>query len=276
MEKYSVLMSVYYKEKAEYFRLAVESMLNQTISPDDFVIVCDGPLTEELEREITFFTTRYPGLFQIIRLEKNSGLGKALNQGITYCKNEFVARMDSDDISLPDRIENQFKVFDNNPVVSVVGGQIAEFEYDPAEIKAYRIVPCSYADILKRVKSRNPVNHMTVMFKKSVIVNAGGYPDIHLFEDYALWATLIAEKKIFINVEHLCCYMRTGEGMYSRRGGASYFKSIKKIEKLLLKKKLISYPQYIVNLAVRFFGSIVVSDSIRKYLYKKLLRKNKG
>ena len=275
MSRYSVLMSVYYKEKAEYLSLAVESMLNQTEPPDDFVLVCDGPLTEELDRVIGCFENENPELFQIVRLEKNVGLGKALNVGLEYCRNELVARMDSDDITHPQRMEWQLEYLKNNPDVTAVGGQISEFENNPEEIKAYRNVPCFNEDIEKRVKSRNPMNHMTVTFKASVVKKAGGYPDILYFEDYGLWVIMIANGEKFANVPHVCCNMRTGEGMYKRRGGKVYFASIRKMEKLLLDKGLISYPQYIKNIAVRCFGAVMLSPTTRKFTYKIFLRKTK-
>lgn len=271
--QYSVLMSVYYKEKAEFFIQAVESMLKQTVPPDDFVIVCDGPLTDELDKAIVNIESLHPSLFQIVRLKKNRGLANALNIGLKYCKNELVARMDSDDISLPYRMEKQLEVIERNPQVDVVGGQIAEFETDPSSIKARRIVPCRYEEIQKRVKTRNPMNHMTVIFKKSVVINVGGYPDINLFEDYALWATLISQNIIFMNVDYTCCYMRTGEGMYRRRGGHKYIDGILKIEKLLKEKELISSWEYFKNIAIRYIGAVLVTSGTREKLYKLFLRK---
>ena len=126
-DQYSVLMSVYRKENPEFFRIAIESMLKQTIPTNDFVLVCDGPLTPKLDQVIQTLSDQYQDIFQIIRLETNCGLGNALNTGLKICKNELVARMDSDDISLLNRCELQLKAFQSDPELSLCGGNIMEF-----------------------------------------------------------------------------------------------------------------------------------------------------
>lgn len=272
MNSYSVLMSVYHREKTEYFVQAVNSMLKQTVTPDEFVLVCDGPLNSELDAAIADFEKNHPDIFRVVRLEENVGLGKALNEGLKHCSYELVARMDSDDITHPQRMEWQLEFLQSNPEISAVGGQISEFENNPLEIKAYRNVPCTTEEINERVKSRNPMNHMTVTFKASSVKKAGGYPDILYFEDYALWSTLIANGEKLANVPQVCCNMRTGEGMYKRRGGKVYFASINKIEKLLLDKGIITCMQYVKNTGIRYFGAIV-SPQLREKLYKMFLRK---
>ena len=126
MEHYSILMSVYYKEKPEYLSESIQSMLHQTVPPDDYVLVCDGPLTPGLDQVIDHFVHQEKGLFQVIRLEKNQGLGNALNAGMKYCKNDLVARMDSDDISLPERCELQLKKFEESPELDIVSGTVLD------------------------------------------------------------------------------------------------------------------------------------------------------
>ena len=247
-------------------------MLLQTVPPQEFVLVCDGPLTAELDKAIADFEKSSPEIFKVIRLKENVGLGRALNEGINHCTNELVARMDSDDITHPQRMEWQLEYFEEHPDVAAVGGQISEFVNNPVEIKAYRKVPCATEEINERVKSRNPMNHMTVTFKSSSVKKAGGYPDILYFEDYALWATMIAAGEKFANVPQVCCNMRTGEGMYKRRGGKVYFASINKMEKLLLDKGIITFGQYVKNIGIRYFGAIV-SPKLREKLYKMFLRK---
>ena len=165
LEKYSVLMSLYIKEKPDNLRLAIQSMVDQTYAPDEIVIVKDGMITEELDSVLNDFSEKYPHLFNIVGYEKNRGLGVALNFGLGYCRNELVARMDTDDISLPDRCETQIKVFEKNPSFEIVGGDISEFVDKEDNIVAYRRVPKDDEAIKEYLKIRCPFNHMTVMYK---------------------------------------------------------------------------------------------------------------
>ena len=182
-ESYSVLMSVYYKEKPEYIRMAMDSIWKQTSKTNDYVLVCDGPLTAGLDAVIKEMEAEHLEL-NVIRLEKNSGLGNALNIGIEYCKNELIARMDSDDISRPDRCERQLKILAENPEVDIVSGTVEEFSKSAEEIKASRVLPEKHDDIVKFAKRRNPFNHPCVMYRKSAVEAAGGYQDFYLLEDY--------------------------------------------------------------------------------------------
>ncbi len=270
---YSVLMSVYHKEQPTHLRVAVESMLNQTVPPSDFVIVCDGPLTEELDRVIDEFKNQAPELFQIVRLEENKGLGLALKEGLASCKEELVARMDSDDIATKDRMQKQLQFLKEHPEISVVGAQIAEFEETPDHIIRYRVVPECHKDILHKLKFANPVNHVTAVFRKEHVLKVGSYPDHPGFEDYHLWTKLLAEGYLFHNLPDTCCFVRADAHMLKRRDGWTYFKNTVEMEKLLRKKKLISPWQYLVNITVRFGGTVLLPHGLRKKLFSKLMRK---
>ena len=269
---YSVLMSVYQKEHPEHFRAAIQSMVDQTVSPGEFVLICDGPLTPELESVIECFCLEYPEWFRVIRLEQNVGLGAALNRGITECRYEYIARMDADDIALPHRMENQLQVFSEHPEVSVIGGQIAEFETDPSQITEYRIVPQTHEDILRKMKFSNPINHVTAVYRKSRILEAGNYPDHPGFEDYHLWINLACKGNRFYNLPEVCCKVRAGGSMLERREGIAYFKQTQKLEQLLLEKKFLTRWQYYVNLVVRFGGTVILPARLRKKIFSKLMR----
>lgn len=185
---YSVLMSVYAKENAAYFSDAVESMLHQSCPPDQFVLVCDGPLTPGLDEAIQRFTaSRDGGLFRVLRLPENVGLGRALQAGLPLCDHDLVARMDSDDLALPLRMEHQLALMAADPELAAVGGQIAEFTGAPDNIQGYRIVPTSPEEVRRGAAGRNPMNHMTVLFRREAVLAAGGYQDLKGFEDYFLW-----------------------------------------------------------------------------------------
>ena len=184
LEKYSVLMAVYEKEKPIYLKESIESMLNQTVFPDQFVIVKDGMLTSELDAVINEFASRYEELFTIIELHENQGLANALNEGLKACRNELVARMDSDDFSKPKRCELILDEFIKDKDLAICGCNIEEFNVSTDNITGYRIVPTLYEDILKFGRRRQPFNHPTVIYKKSIIQACDGYIQLRRKEDW--------------------------------------------------------------------------------------------
>ncbi len=270
--KYSVLMSVYYKEKPDFFRAAVESMLNQTAMPDEIVIVCDGKLTSQLDEIVTEFENNYKQIVKILRLKENSGLANALNQGLKICTNEYVARMDTDDISVADRIEVQLGEMIKHGA-DISSGTIEEFETDPNVIKCRKTLPKTHEEILKYARRRNPFNHPCVIFKKSKVLESGGYENYDLFEDYHLWIKMLSGGCVGINLEKTLLKMRTGSGMYARRGGVSYLKNASKVEKYKRKIGFSTFNDYLICMMAKVVFSLVPSG-IREFLYKKLLRKN--
>lgn len=163
---YSVLMSVYYKERPDYLRQSMQSIYDQTVPTDDFVLVCDGPLTPELDAVIADMQQQFGPCLHVCRLLKNGGLGKALNFGIQQCKNDLVARMDSDDVSRSNRCERQLAVFEKHPEYSLGSGIVEEFSDTIEHVSVRRIVPEQQADIIAFAKKRNPFNHPCVMYKK--------------------------------------------------------------------------------------------------------------
>ncbi|MBO5476572.1 MAG: glycosyltransferase [Clostridia bacterium] len=275
MEKinYSVLMSVYYKENPEWLDLAINSMLNQTILTNDFVIIKDGPLTNELDDVINKYLLKYPNLFNIVALEKNVGLGAALKIGVEKCKNEWIARMDSDDYSIPTRCEKQLKRIIENPNLDIVGSCIAEFEDNIDNIRAYRILPENNEEILNFSKKRNPFGHPSVMLKKSKVIEAGNYESWHLCEDYELWVRMIENGAKCYNFKENLVYMRVNDNFYKRRGGIKYLKSILKLKTHLYRKRFFSFKQYFISSAAHIFICLL-PNKIRVILYKKILRKS--
>lgn len=171
--KYSVLMSVYHKEKPEYLKQAIESIQAQALLTDDFVLVCDGPLNDALDGVIFAKQQEMGTVLNVVRLAKNGGLGNALNEGIKHCKNELIARMDSDDIAYPDRCEKQLSVFDEHPEVGICSGIVEEFTTDPNTVDAKRVPPETNVEIVEFAKKRNPFNHPCVMYRKSVVKAVG-------------------------------------------------------------------------------------------------------
>ncbi len=275
---YSVLMSVYGKENSVWFKKAAESMLKQTAPPDEFVLICDGPLTEELETAVEELDRSYPGMFQILRLKENVGLGEALRQGILLCRNELVARMDSDDIACPDRCRQQLELFQKIPELAFSSGTIAEFfderELESSETAALRLrtLPQSHEEIVSYAKKRNPMNHMAVMLKKSAVLQAGNYQSAEGLEDYDLWSRMLQLGFRAGNLKETLVWARIGNGMEQRRGGVKYAGRMARFQTLLLKRGFLSLPQYIINCCIRIPVSLL-PGRIRAAVYGVCLRR---
>lgn len=266
--KYSVLMSVYDRENPLYLRESVESMFSQTLPPEQFVLVIDGAVNEELQNEITYLQNRFN--LELVRLKENVGLGRALNEGLRFCRNEYVARMDSDDISFKNRIEKQLELMDKSGA-DIVSAGIAEFEEDTEIITGYKLLPQTHEEILKYVRKRNPFNHPAVLYKKSVIEDIGGYMDYELFEDYELFARALSLGKTGANVEEPLVYMRVGNGMYKRRGGFSYVKKMLVFYKKMSKLGFCSLKEKFFCVLPRVLVAVLPSFA-RKFIYKIFLR----
>lgn len=269
---YSVLMSVYHKEKPEYLKQAIESIQAQTYPTDDFVLVCDGPLNSELDAVITTKQQEMNGVLKVYRLDKNEGLGNALNAGINHCKNELVARMDSDDVAYPDRCEKQIDVFNTHPEVSICSGIVEEFTTDPEVVDARRALPETNAKIMEFAKKRNPFNHPCVMYKKSAVEAAGSYKDFYLLEDYYLWLRMLMAGYQGYNIQEPLLHMRAGSDMYMRRAGWKYAKTQAKLFKFMKDSGFIGNGQYIKSCVIRS-GSALAPNWLRKFMFEKVLRK---
>lgn len=270
--KYSVLMSVYYKEKPEWLDYAIDSMFKQTIFPDEFVLVEDGPLNIELEKTIEKWKSQYKNIFKVIKLEKNVGLGPALKKGILECKNEFIARMDSDDYSLPNRIEEQFKIFKKYPYLGLVGTNVEEFENTIDNINCHVVLPENHNQICKFSKKRCPFRHPTLLYKKSEVLNAGNYREFYLCEDYDLYVRMIRNGCKCYNIQTPLVYMRIGKDFYKRRGGWRYMKTILKFKNEQLKTGYFSFLDYTIS-TIPHIIVCLFPNSLRDWIYRNLLRK---
>lgn len=270
--KYSVLMSVYHKEKPEYLKQAIESIQKQTLSTNDFVLVCDGPLNEGLDGVIAEKQQEMGETLNVVRLGENCGLGNALNEGIKHCKNELVARMDSDDIACADRCEKQLAVFNTHPEVSICSGIVEEFTTDPNVVDAKRVPPETNAEIVEFAKKRNPFNHPCVMYKKSAVEAVESYQDFYLLEDYYLWLRMLMAGYQGYNIQEPLLHMRAGSDMYLRRAGWKYAKTQAKLFKFMKEQGFIGEGQYIKSCVIRS-GSALAPNGLRKFMFEKVLRK---
>jgi glycosyltransferase involved in cell wall biosynthesis len=271
--QFSVLMSIYYKENSEWFRIALDSVINQTLQPSEIVLVEDGQLTEELYQVIDEYKSEYPNLFKIVPLEQNSGLGEALRIGILNCSNEIVARMDTDDIARNDRFEKQIKFMEENQNIDLVGSWISEFENNPEKIISYRQLPTKHDDIYKFGQFRCPVNHMTVMYRKSAVLNAGNYQTFKNIEDYYLWGRMLKNGAKFANIPECLVNVRAGNAMFARRANLTYFfNSEFPLHTELYRMGYISLLQYLRNISSKFLLRVIPKWAMG-LIYKKFLRK---
>ncbi len=270
--KFSVLMSVYKNESVENFIESMDSILSQSLLPDEIVLMRDGPVPDEMQSVIDEYVSNN-ACISYYPLEKNQGLGVALSIGVRKAKYDYIARMDTDDVALPNRFERQVEFFESHPDIDVCGGQIYEFIGTIDNISGKREVPLKHDDICEFMKRRNSFNHMTVMFKKESVLNAGNYQDMYLVEDYYLWCRMLNMGFQFGNIDEVLVYARTNEDMYQRRGGYRYFKSWKMIEKYKLQTGITSYRQYMSTLIMRFVVQILMPNKIRGFVLKRFSRK---
>lgn len=268
--KFSVAMCVYGGDDPEWFQTAVESILNQTVPPDEVVLVVDGPVPEQLDGVIARYEARTD--FRVIRLAENQGHGNARRISLARCAHELVALMDADDISVPDRFERQLAVFAEKANMSVVGGNIAEFIHTESNVVGYRKVPSGQDEIRAYLKIRCPLNQVTVMLKKSCVQAAGGYIDWFCNEDYYLWIRMYLAGMEFANIPQVLVNVRVGKEMYQRRGGLRYFKSEAKLQKYMLENRVIGPVTYLVNVTKRLIVQVLLPNRLRGWVFQKFAR----
>ena len=270
---FSVLMCVYKNDDSLYFKIALESVLNQTARPSEIVLVIDGPIPKETRDTINDFALKNKHIFNFIDLKVNVGHGKAKNIGLENCTNELVAIMDSDDVCTKDRFEKQLLYFKKNPETSILGGIISEFNENINISLGQRRLPATHSEIKKFLKSRCPMNHMTVMFKKSKVIEAGGYLDWHYNEDYYLWIRMYLIGAIFSNLNEIIVYARVNDKFYLRRGGWQYFVSESKLQYFMFQKNIINIFRLTFNILIRFFVQLVAPNKFREWLFLNFIRK---
>lgn len=269
--KISVVMSVYKNDLAKNFEIAINSILNQTLKPNEIVLVIDGPVPNDTEELLSKYKKN--NLFNIIRFEENKGLGTALKVGVENAKYPIIARMDSDDIALPERFEKQINYLKENPEVDIVGAFGIEFIDEPENVFSEKVVPVTDKEIKEYLKKRNPFNHMTVTMKKSKVLESGNYQDWYYAEDYYMWLRLYLNGANFYNIPEVLTKIRINEDTFARRHGLKYFKSIKNLFKFMRKNKIIGFFAYIKNIIIRFIGHVLIPKKIKNKMYSKFLRK---
>lgn len=270
-EPFSVLMPVYHRDNPDHLAHALASLLKQSLSPSQIVIVKDGPLGERLEAVLESHRRLHPDLFHIISLVQNQGLGPALAEGLKHCRYEYVARMDADDIAQFDRFEKQLRTMQDNPALDVVGSWMDEFQDTPDNIIAVKKVPEFMEDILRYSARRNPMNHPTVMLRKQAVLDAGNYGNYPNVEDYILWAKMLHQGSRFYNIQESLLWFRADKSMFQRRGGWKYIKYDIILQKTLLDMHRIGPLRCLTNIMIR--GMVrVIPNKLRVWVYHCFLR----
>ena len=274
--QFSVLMSVYHKDNPQWLKEAVDSVMNNTVKPNEILIGIDGAIPKELEDKLQELSKEYKQI-HLVYFKENRGRGAVLFDTLPIVKNPLVAIMDSDDICYSNRFEKQLAIFQKEPNLDVLGGFIEEFDDNIQQNITIRKVPLNQEDIIEFIKFRSPINHVTVMFKKESVLNIGGYsPTMRFAQDYHLWIRAVANKLHIKNISDILVKVRVDFKMFGRRGGYKYFKLNKILQEELLKYKLISYPRYLFNLIARFCAQVILPWQIRRWLYLNILRKQKN
>ncbi len=271
MLPYSVLMTVYRGDNPSFVKTSIDSILKQTHLSNDFVIVEDGPLPEELETLIHSCESLYPNI-NVLRLPSNVGLGKALNEGLPLCKNELIARMDSDDISMPDRCEKQVKAFMENPELDIVGCPVKEFVGTPDNVVGQRLVPLDNESIHKYVRRRDPFNHPTVMYRKSKVMKFGPYGDYRKNQDTDLWIKLLSKGGCkAINIDEFLLMFRFDDGTFRKRKSWTNTKTLINIRWKAFKDKYCSFIDFLVVSGVQL-AIYIMPSGLQRFIYQHILR----
>lgn len=271
---FSVLMSVYYKEKPEYFDLALNSIDNQTVSPFEIILVEDGPLTLGLANVIDKYKKSWGKKLKIVKLRKNGGLGPALREGTKHVTTDWIARMDTDDVCVPERFEVQLDEIKKNPDYAIIGGQIDEFINNPKNIIGSRRVPLNQYDIYNFARYRNPFNHPTVMINRSKLVKVGGYTASDRLEDYNLWIQFIKNSEKVKNLNKILVHMRVNENLYKRRGGLKYLKNYIHMKNIWRKQGVGNYKTMICSDTSMLINTFM-PVKMRKLVYQTFLHNKK-
>jgi len=272
MEEYSVLMLLWYKENPEYLQASIESMAGQTAPPAEFVLVWDYEINHDMMEIVAKSVGRIPVKYVNAQDLIGQGLGSLRARGVENCAYELIACMDSDDIAFPDRCEKQLAVFQHHPDLAIVGGIIAEFCDTPEEIISYRVVPENYKEIMKYARLRDPFNHPSVMFRRSVILSIGNYQPMKGCEDYDLWFRLLKNGYKGYNIPEPILYYRTGEQFIKRRKNKTHYHCYIELKKKMWDANFINWFEYYLSIAIQkvFYYSPCF---VQMFMYKFMLRK---
>jgi len=270
--QFSVLMSVYLKEKPEQLQKCIESLLCQTKPADQIVLVLDGPLSDALWQVINTFAAAQPHLFTVVPLLENVGIGMATNIGLDYCRHDLIAKMDSDDICREDRFAKQLEEFEKDPDLALLGSYLAEFLETPDKVVAVRKVPLKGADIYKYARRRDPFNNQTVMYKKRAVQDSGGYSPLRRCEDYDLFVRMLAKGYQSRNLPEVLVYYRLSENVYRRRGSWQNLRDFVSVRWNIYRRGFSNLLDFLIPCTAQLIFCIL-PRFLRDIFYRRLLRK---
>ena len=271
VEKFSVVMPVFNGDDLDFFKQAIDSILNQTKKPNEIIVVIDGPVNEELEQEIKDLSQHES--ISTLYLDENQGVGVARREAIKRTKNDIIALMDADDISLGSRFEKQLKIISSNHA-DVVGGWIEEFDESIHDLDKVRKLPIEHEDIYRFGKWRMPVNNVTLMFTKEAYEKAGGYSSKRKCEDWDLVTRMLVNGSIFYNIPEVLVNVRAGEKMVKRRRSFTHFISELMVFPMMYRNGYINLMHLIINMSGRLILRIM-PRGLTSYLYSIALRQSK-
>jgi GT2 family glycosyltransferase len=273
-QPFTLLVSTYGNDDPGYLREAVlSSTTSQTRPPDEVVLVQDGPVPEVLAAEIKHLAATLPMPVVHLALPANVGLGPALDAGLAASSHEIVARMDADDVSVPERFERQVAVIEAG--ADIVGSGLLEFGDSVDDVVGRRTPPTDAAEIRRVIRFRDPFNHPTVVYRRSAVLAAGGYTDMALLEDYLLFTRMVEGGAAPANLAEPLVYYRVGAGAYARRGGTALLRSELRLQRRFRELGITSRAEYLRNVVVRG-GYRLVPEGVRKVAYRRLLANRTG
>ena len=271
-EPFSLLVPVYHGDRPDYLQRAFRSAVDdQTVRPDEVIIVRDGPVGDELAKCLTELQASSPSPVTVVALERNGGLGPALDRGLAASRFDIVARQDADDVSMPHRFEVELPLMAN---ADIVGSGLLEFVTDTGETVGQRVPPTGPAQIQRYARMHDPFNHPTVMYRKTAVLAAGGYGDLPLMEDYALFARMLMGGARAVNVPEPLVFYRVGEAAFKRRGGRELLRSELRLQREFRRTGFTSRPQYLRNVLIRG-GYRLVPWWCRRAVYRPVLSRRR-
>lgn len=280
MAKFSVLLPVFHKAHPIFLEEALDSILvKQSCKPTELIIMVDGIPIYPLKKVLKKYQDSYPDQVITHILPEHQGTGHALKVGVELCSYELIFRMDADDIAVPDRFEKQLNFIEKHPDIDVLGGVIEEFRKTPGDLNRYRAVPQTHRKIYNMAKFRSPINHPTVLFKKSKVLAAGNYSnDFHLLEDYALWILMLKNNAKFYNMQEVLLYFRLGEEkkIEVKRRGNKISKSFLKFNEFAYQLGFYNKVEYHLLSFLRILFFSITPSGLFGYIHKKITRRHKG
>ena len=262
-------MAVYHNDEPEFLRQSIDSILEQSLPPNEVVIVKDGPVPSKIEQVLSLYRDAHTHI-RVVSLPENRGLGEALREGLKYCTHDIVARMDSDDIALPERFCKQVSHLCERRGVAACGTHIYEFEHVPGSGARVKRVPSKFDEVKRYAKFRNPLNHPSVVFRKEAILKVGSYKHMPLFEDYYLWLRLLRAGYVIENLDEPLLYFRIGR-MLEKRQGMHYFRKEISFFNTLRKERLITTYRFLILIGVRLPFRVLPKRWLGMF-YKNFLR----